>query len=119
MSVTTKLMVAPRHRHGTLGIRLAMEIFKIALNRGVLFDMICCHPPLRTMFLKLGYRQIDPDIVHPEYGVAHPLILVLSDRQHFKSLRSPFASLLPIDFDDHGATEFFSRRFLLPQGTIA
>ena len=93
VSITTKLMVTPELRGGTLGCRLAIATYRDALRDGVLFDFIDCNPHLEQVFTRLGYRRYMGRILHPEYGDVLPMILPLTDLDHLEAVGSPFAKI--------------------------
>lgn len=91
VSITTKLMVAPAHRQGTLGARLSMATYRDGITNGILFDFIDCNPHLEDTFHRFGYRRYTGRIQHPEYGDVLPLVLLLTDLEHLEQVGSPFA----------------------------
>jgi GNAT superfamily N-acetyltransferase len=93
VSITTKLMVRPEHRRGTLGMRLAHEVYRFGLQRGILVDFIDCNAPLEPVFERLGYRRYRSRVQHPEYGDVLPLVLLLTDLEHLEAVGSPFARI--------------------------
>lgn len=109
-SITTKLMVAQSHRSGSLGLRLCKLLYLTGLKAGVYFDFIDCNLPLKPFFTRLGYRQIQPNINHPEYGQVHPMVLTLYDGKHLRSVNSPFVSYLPIGAEEeHPSVAHFTK----------
>jgi hypothetical protein len=58
-------------------------------------------------FRHQGYRQVLPNFELEGYGESHPLTLVIADRDHLLAVRSPCASLLPAEPEDHGSVQFF------------
>lgn len=113
-SLTTKLMVDPAYRGSSVAVRLAKRLFAEALNRGISFDFICCYSDTRDFFVRLGYRQLFPDIHHPEYGAAHPMVLAMRDRAFLESIRSPFAPLVQAEHVDAASVDLFQQ--LLTRG---
>jgi GNAT superfamily N-acetyltransferase len=93
VSITTKFMVRPEYRRGTLGIRLAREVYRFCLLRGILVDFIDCNVHLETVFEGLGYRRYRSRVLHPEYGDVLPMVLLLTDLEHFDAVGSPFARI--------------------------
>lgn len=93
-SITTRLMIHPRHRRGTLSIRLAKAIYRIGLEQAITTDLIDCNAHLVSFFCGLGYRPHRTDLVHPEYGAVTVLKLNLTDHSHIQAIRSPFLSVL-------------------------
>jgi hypothetical protein len=93
-SITTRLMIHPRYRKGTLAIRIARALYRFGLERGILTDLIDCNAHLVRFFTGLGYQPHRTDLVHPEYGAVSVLKLSLIDRIHLQRIRSPFLPVL-------------------------
>jgi GNAT superfamily N-acetyltransferase len=90
VSVTTKLIVAPRYRGRSLGIRLACALHSFGLKNGIRADFIDCNTHLEPVFEGLGYRRQGGPVVHPEFGPVTPLALLLADKDHLRAVGSPF-----------------------------
>jgi GNAT superfamily N-acetyltransferase len=93
-SITTRLMVHPRHRRTTLATRLACETYRRALERGIVTDFIDCNAHLVEYFIGLGYCVHRNDLFHAEYGSVTVLRLDLTHLAHLESVHSPFRKLL-------------------------
>lgn len=93
-TMITKFMVAAPVRKSSLALRLCESAFEWGYRQGSRFDFIDCNPGLRPFFQRLGYRQIQPDVIHPEYGQVHPLVLSIADREHLAGVGSPFCRVL-------------------------
>lgn len=106
-STTTKLMVAPAYRRTPLALRLAQACYDLGMAEGVSFNFIDCNAPVRSFFLRLGFRQLFEDFVHPDYGTVSPLVLALHDVAYMRRIGSPFT--LPDITGDHPSVEFFAR----------
>lgn len=109
VSITTKLMVARDFRHTRLAVDLAMACYRAGLELETCFDSIDCNPPLVSFFKRLGYRQLWPEVEHPEYGRVVPLVLVLNDKQYLQDIRSPFAGIAAEYEDRYNAVAFFTK----------
>jgi predicted GNAT family N-acyltransferase len=110
--INTKLMTAPRYRNSTLGLRLVKSSFAKGTGDGGRFDFIDCNSHLKPFFERVGYRQLRDDIVHPEYGRVHPMVLVTHDLKHLANVGSPFVSLVTQPVVDHGSVDFFYREIV-------
>jgi hypothetical protein len=93
-SITTRFMIAPPYRRGTLAVSLAMASFLMGLRRNVRWNYIDCNSHLVPFFLRLGWVEYLPVAEHPEYGRVHRMRLDLMDRQHLVAVASPFAKCL-------------------------
>jgi hypothetical protein len=93
-SITTRLMIHPGHRRGTLAARLACETYRYGLARGITTDFIDCNAHLVSFFTGLGYVVHRDDLVHPEYGAVTVMRLNVTDLDHLERVRSPFRKIL-------------------------
>lgn len=92
-SITTRLMVHPRHRRTLLATRLCCEAYRGGLDLGITTNFIDCNTHLVEYFAKLGYRIHRTNLVHPEYGVVSVMRLDLMDYVHLEAVCSPFRRL--------------------------
>jgi hypothetical protein len=112
VSITTKMMVSKTFRSSHLGLRMALAVYKGALENGIHFDFIDCNRHLKPLFIKMGYRPYRESVVHPEYGEVMPMILALRDVEHFKSVDSPFLRVCQRSQFDSLALDFFDSMIL-------
>jgi hypothetical protein len=108
VSITTKMIVAADFRRSRLPMQLCVAAYGHALERGVIFDVIDCNPPLVKFFQRFGYRQVFPEIVHPEYGRVVPLVLALHDTAHLRKIKSPFVGDAAGLVDEHDSDAFLN-----------
>lgn len=90
VSMTSKFMVAPQHRGGTVAVRLALACFEFGCVHGIYFDFMDTNRHLEATYQRLGYRGYKGRAFHPEYGDVLPMVLSLTDEQHLKSVHSPY-----------------------------
>ena len=90
VSLTTKLMIVPALRSGTLAVRLALALYDLGRDLGIRHDFIDCNPHLEEFFTRLGYRRYWQHVEHPEYGRVLPLRLDSDDLAYLQEIGSPF-----------------------------
>lgn len=90
-SATTRLMVDRRYRRSPVALHLAQACYAIGMTAGMRFNFIDCNAHLRSFFTRLGFRQVFPAFVHPDYGEVTPLVLALRDFDHLRGIGSPLA----------------------------
>lgn len=106
-----RLALAPTVRSGLALVRLIVPAFEDGRRRGLRLAVSDCSPYLLPLEEGLGYRQYAEPFNDPAYGLKLPILLLLEDIEHFKSVRSPFleaASRLP---GDDAAGAWFSQNF--------
>ena len=119
VSITTKLMVSQDHRHSQLPLQLAIRCYLDGLCLGTVFDFIDCNKHLVSFFRKLGYRQVFPEVVHPEYGIVVPMVLAMYDLEHFERVGSPFAEHARSLEDTKNSIAFFREKFQSGSGRVS
>jgi hypothetical protein len=111
LSIWTKFIVAQQRRTRMMMVRLCKSCYEYGLQEiGTLFNFIDSKPPLDGYFRRFGYRQVRPDIVHPDVGVVTPMVLPLCDGSYLERIGSPFAKLQPV-IHDHDSVPWFYERF--------
>ena len=118
VSVTTKLIVAPAYRNGSVALELIKAAYRIRLQGGILFDNIFFHPRRKVLAERLGYRQVFPNVVLPGYGESLSMVLVVRDWKYLLNLRSPLSEAIQDWKDDEGSTEFFHTRMIRQIQTV-
>ncbi|MEM8736191.1 MAG: GNAT family N-acetyltransferase [Planctomycetota bacterium] len=87
---TTRLMVAPSFRRGTLATRVCIQLYREALSRGTTTAYLDCNSHLVDYFAGLGYRTHLREVEHREYGTVAVMRLDLHDIEYLRRIRSPF-----------------------------
>jgi GNAT superfamily N-acetyltransferase len=93
-SITTRLMVAPEHRHSVLPLLLVLECYRVGLARNLRWNFIDCNDHLVGFFERIGFVPHLPRASHPEYGPVNRMRLDLLDEAHLESVSSPFLGVL-------------------------
>ena len=93
-SITTRLMVAPEHRHSMLPMMLVIACYRLGLTNNIRWNFIDCNDHLVGFFTRLGFVQHLPNARHPEYGHVTRMRLSLLDDAHLASVCSPFLGVL-------------------------
>jgi Acetyltransferase (GNAT) domain len=99
-SITTKLMLKPEYRKGTLAVRLANAAYALYLKDRIRYDFIDANPHLIPFFEGLGYRIHKTDH-HSEYGDVTVMVLDLEDINYLEKIGSPFRREYQKFFSSH------------------
>jgi predicted GNAT family N-acyltransferase len=94
ISISTRFMLHPAFRCGTLAGRLVCETYRIGLEQGLETNYCDCDPRVASFFARLGYVTVTENFVHPEFGLGSIMKLNLHDKEHLEQLRSPFHKIL-------------------------
>lgn len=89
VSFTGRLMVAPGERGGKAMPALVNRAYAAGLDSPVQFDFCTCTPGLVDLYEHLGYRRFTGNVADPVLGYMVPLVLVLRDGDHLRTIRSP------------------------------
>ena len=89
-AVVTKFMVAKSRRGRALSLLLAKACYQVGLDHDVHFTFIDCYPHLIQYFKKLGFKEYQDNLIHPEFGLVTPMVLVNQDLAYLKEINSPF-----------------------------
>lgn len=92
--LTTKLMILPEYRSGTLALQLAATVYQFGLDEGMRYNFIDCNPHLEAFFQRMGFKKYWPKVVHPEYGEVLPLCADMLDVEYLDSIGSPILRLM-------------------------
>lgn len=89
--LTTKMILVPRHRGGTLMLRLCQASFAHTKESfpKTKFCLIDTKPPLDSYFRRLGFRPTGPMIQHPAAGSVVPMAFLFDDGKHLHQIGSP------------------------------
>jgi hypothetical protein len=118
-SFCSKFMIEKAYRQTTLPIRLAMAFYRLGRQHGVEFNFHSGPAYTVPFYTKLGFRRYQEEVEHPEYGRTTTMILVLSDIDYFKRIKSPLwrvAREYPLNPD---AVDYYYRNFRPDQVAIA
>ncbi len=88
-SFTGRLMVSPGERGGKAMPALVNRAYADGLDSPAQFDFCTCTPGLVDLYEHLGYRRFTGNVADPVLGYMVPLVLVLRDGDHLRSIRSP------------------------------
>jgi N-acyl amino acid synthase FeeM len=110
LSMCSKFIVARPRRASMIMMQLCGACYKFGCLAGVAFNLIDSKHPVDGYFRRLGYRQVHPNIVHPDVGEVVPLVLPLLDRSYLAGIGSPFARLSP-GIDDDESVRWFYQTF--------
>lgn len=89
ISITSRLMVKPSWRGGTVLGLLLNQCYGDAVSLGIRADICHSKPSLVELYEQMGYRRFCPGINLDGVGYQVPMVLALLDREHLKRSRSP------------------------------
>lgn len=99
-AITTKFMIKPEYRGGTLAFRLTTALYAQAIKNRIRYIFIDVNDHLVDFFSKLG-SHIHKTGNHPEYGDVTVMLLDMEDINLFEKLRSPFRKEYHAYFNSH------------------
>jgi len=93
-SISTRLMVAPEFRDGTLPVEMAKALCTFSIDQGITADFADCNLPVLGFFLGLGYQIFRPCVHSPEYGEVSVVRLDLANLDHLRKVKSPLLATI-------------------------
>ena len=108
---TSRFMLDPRIRHGTVILRLMAAAYRAAQAHGVRFNYADCSPHLLPLYEHLGFRRYTRAVNDTAYGFKIPILMLLGDRARFARVRTPLARVAADYADDGEARAWFERAY--------
>ncbi|MGF1626305.1 MAG: cyclic nucleotide-binding domain-containing protein [Alphaproteobacteria bacterium] len=117
---TSRFILAPHLRHGRAIFRLMQAAHEDAVVRGARLNYGDCSPHLLPFYEQMGYRRYSSGFNDTAFGYKLPILMLVRDRAHMQSVRSPLARLIAEDHDDAEARGWFAETypdFVAPMST--
>ncbi len=111
LSFTDHMVVGERWRGSQASALMTAAAFKLARGSGALFDFTYCAPALVGLYEKIGYRRHGGKYLEGGEGLQVPMVLVMDDVEHLKSINSPFARLAMMKQPNLEIVSWFAGRF--------
>lgn len=86
----TKLMVAPSHRNSPVLYLLLAKCYELCHSSQVEFVFGACNFHLLRLYEQIGFHRYSKNFVDPGYGLLAPIVFLLNDIEHLRTIRSPF-----------------------------
>ncbi len=111
LSFTSKLVIAPEWRGDHLLSYLLRAAYEFLRDQNIQFDFTRCVPSLLHLYEYLGYRRYKENFMDFDEGYSIPLVLVLEDLAHLRTVRSPFCDLCEKRENNPESAEWFNYEF--------
>ncbi len=111
LSFTDHMVIGSDWRGSQAPAMLTAAAFKLARSQGAKFDFTYCPPALVGLYEKIGYRCHSNEYLDTNAGLQVPLVLVMDDVEHLKTINSPFAALAAQQTPDQNVAKWFAQRF--------
>lgn len=93
LAYSAKLMIAPLYRSSPAMYLLIAKCYELWAAHQVQFSFGACNFHLLRMYEKMGFHRYKNNFVDQGYGLLAPLVLLVDDIQHLRTVRSPFFRL--------------------------
>lgn len=115
----TKLMVAPPYRNSPVLYLLIAKCYEICCENQVHFGFGACNVHLLRLYEQMGFHRYTENFVDPGYGLLFPIVMLIDDTQHLRTVRSPlFRSARKNNNINPHIIEWFHGKFLTNSQTI-
>lgn len=94
MAVTIRFVVAEAHRSTEVPYALMVEAGRRQLDRGVELSFADCQVHLLNLYQALGFRPCAATFDQAGFGLMVPLVMVVGDLDHLRSIGSPLVDEL-------------------------
>jgi len=105
---TSRFMVEPSLRNGSVVFKLMRAAYAHAMQRGVRLNFGDCSPHLIPFYEHMGYRRYTAGFNDSAYGYKIPILMLARDHTHFAQIRSLLARLAQAQPDDGEARHWFA-----------
>lgn len=85
----TKVMVTPTHRNSRAFYLLIAKCYELCCNNEIQFMFGICNSHLLRLYEKMGLHRYCKNFLLPDYGLQTPIVLLINDIQHLRTVRSP------------------------------
>jgi hypothetical protein len=93
VGMISRLVLHPNFRGSLILKQLACATYQHALETGMHYYFIDCHPKLLPLYTRLGYRIYRPGFNHQKYTYVIPMVLAINDVGYLHQIKSPLASV--------------------------
>lgn len=90
LSLATKLAVKANYRGSQVLYSMLYKTYEICHEHDIKYTFGGCNPYLIPLYEQMGFRRFTGNFTDPGYGMLTPLVLVIGDISHFRTVRSPF-----------------------------
>ncbi|MBP2642118.1 MAG: cyclic nucleotide-binding protein [Firmicutes bacterium] len=112
LSFVTKMMVTPDQRNSAVLYLLMAKCYDLCSQQSP-FMFGICNVHLLRLYEQTGFHRYKKNVVHPNFGLTFPIVMVLDDVEHYHTVRSPLYRLArkrkPDSLDPKPVEWFYSR----------
>jgi GNAT superfamily N-acetyltransferase len=104
---TSRFIIARAYRGSRVSLRLMEAAYEDARMHGIRLNYGDCSLNLIHFYERMGYRAYGPAFEDPDYGVKAALLMLIGDRDRFRSVGSPLRRAADCYPDDAEARDWF------------
>ena len=93
LAYVTKLMILPSYRSSSVLYLLIAKCYELCCVNQIQFAFGACNFHLLRLYEKMGFHRYKNNFVDPGYGLLAPIVLLIDDVQHLRTVRSPLFRL--------------------------
>lgn len=91
--IASRLVILKKYRRSSAAFGMVLKCYEQAIKQDIPLSVIVCEPNLYPMYRGLGYRPLSRVLRSPFGGFRLPLVLLVHDYKHLKSVGSAFLSV--------------------------
>jgi len=92
--IIERLMVSEKRRGSSIALKMYSEVMRFVIEHKVEVVLIDCEHHNMDSYSKLGFRPFTKTYDYPGIGTVIPMVLIVGDYQHLKTVGSPFSMLI-------------------------
>ena len=92
-ALSTKVMVAPEYRNSQVLYFIIAKGYELYCEHRVQFSFGGCNIYLLRLYEGIGLRRFGRNFIDPGYGLITPIVWLVDDIEHMRTLHSPFYRL--------------------------
>lgn len=89
LALGTKLAIISEYRNSPVLFYFLAETYRILRKQTVPFFFGGCNPNLISLYERMGFRRFTQNFTDSGYGLLVPLVMVIEDIPHFRTIKSP------------------------------
>jgi predicted GNAT family N-acyltransferase len=107
----SRFMIAPEWRNSFAAGLIVAEVYRLGREQGVQFDFSHASPWLVPFYENLGFRRYTSNFLDEDAGLQIPMVMLLEDVDHLRSVHSPFYRLARRMTNQSTAKDWFVQAF--------
>ena len=111
LGFSSKYLVDSAYRRSQAAYLVGVQLYEIYRSEEVQFCFAGCNPYMIPLYERIGFRRFADNFDIPEYGCMVPLVWILEDESHMRTVCSPFLRNARRHRNNPAAANWFLKEF--------